>query len=172
MQPDEDNHELKICDEHPGYCNWIRDESSGEKVSVPFATHQIPLEAEERVRFFLHETMPQLDDRPFSFARICWCADTPDRSFLIGPHPDYPSLVLGVGDSGHGYMHIPAIGRFVVDSMEGSLNEKLKCAFRWRPEIAKDPTWVKNTLGRFGGPNKVMDFQKVKGWTKISTSML
>ena len=22
MEPDEDNHELKICDEHPGYCNW------------------------------------------------------------------------------------------------------------------------------------------------------
>lgn len=23
MEPDEDNHELKICDEHPGYCNWV-----------------------------------------------------------------------------------------------------------------------------------------------------
>lgn len=22
MEPDEDNHELKFCDEHPGYCNW------------------------------------------------------------------------------------------------------------------------------------------------------
>lgn len=23
MEPDEDNGELKICDEHPGYCNWV-----------------------------------------------------------------------------------------------------------------------------------------------------
>lgn len=23
MEPDEDKHELKICDEHPGYCNWV-----------------------------------------------------------------------------------------------------------------------------------------------------
>lgn len=23
LEPDEDNHELKICDEHPGYCNWV-----------------------------------------------------------------------------------------------------------------------------------------------------
>lgn len=22
MEPDEDNHELKLCDEHLGYCNW------------------------------------------------------------------------------------------------------------------------------------------------------
>lgn len=22
MEPDEDNHELEICNEHPGYCNW------------------------------------------------------------------------------------------------------------------------------------------------------
>jgi sarcosine oxidase / L-pipecolate oxidase len=171
MEPDEDNHELKICDEHPGYCNWVEDETS-RKVSLPFAKHQIPLEAEERVRSFLQETMPQLADRPFAFARICWCADTPDRSFLICRHPDYPSLILGIGDSGHGYMHIPAIGGFIVDAAEGRLREKLRTAFGWRPQIAEDPNWVKDTLGRFGGPNKVMDLQKVKGWTNISNSRL
>lgn len=26
MEPDEDHGELKICDEHPGYCNWSQDE--------------------------------------------------------------------------------------------------------------------------------------------------
>lgn len=71
MEPDEDRHELKICDEHPGYCNWVSD---GSKVrSKPFAKHQIPLESEQRVRQFLRETMPQLASRPLSFARICWC---------------------------------------------------------------------------------------------------
>lgn len=59
MEPDEDGHELKICDEHPGYCNWIVQgpDADGrgilqQKKSVPFARHQIPLEAEERVRRF------------------------------------------------------------------------------------------------------------------------
>jgi sarcosine oxidase/L-pipecolate oxidase len=172
MEPDEDHQELKICDEHPGYCNWVEVEGSKEKISLPFARHEIPLESEERVREFLRETMPQLAERPFAFARICWCADTPDRGFLMGAHPEYDSLVLGIGDSGHGYMHIPAIGGFIADSMEGCLDQRLKHAFRWRPEIAADPNWVNNTLGRFGGPNKVMDFQEVKGWTNISKEKL
>ena len=122
MEPDEDNLDLKICDEHPGYCNWITDAQNSEQRSVPFANHQIPAESERRVRRFLSETMPQLADRPFSFARICWCADTPNRAFLISKHPDYPSLVLGVGGSGHGFCHIPAIGGFIADALEDRLD--------------------------------------------------
>lgn len=109
MEPDEDCHELKICDEHPGYCNWIVQgpDADGrgilqQKKSIPFARHQIPLEAAERVRRFLGETMPRLAERPFAFARICWCADTADRVFLIDRHPEYASLVVAVGASGHG----------------------------------------------------------------------
>ncbi|OQV07624.1 hypothetical protein CLAIMM_12029 [Cladophialophora immunda] len=170
MEPDEDNHELKMCDEHPGYCNWIPDTAGPDphQISSPFARHQIPLESEVRCREFLRETMPHLADRPFSFARICWCADTPNRAFLISKHPDYASLVLGVGGSGHGFCHIPAIGGFIADAMEDKLDDKLKQSFRWRPETAKGRDW-KNLQGRFGpqGANRVMDFQDIKEWTNI-----
>jgi sarcosine oxidase/L-pipecolate oxidase len=91
MEPDAENRELKICDEHPGYTNF-QDIAEGGKASVPFAKHQIPKEAEERVRGFLGDTMPQLAERPFSFSRICWCADTVDRNFLIDWHPEYKSM--------------------------------------------------------------------------------
>jgi len=91
MEPDAENHELKICDEHPGYTNFLST-ADGSKASVPFAKHQIPKEAEDRVRGFLRDTMPQLAERPFSFARICWCADTVDRNFLIDWHPEYKSM--------------------------------------------------------------------------------
>ena len=38
MEPDEDKHELKICDEHPGYINFIETpQSLGKRRSVPFA---------------------------------------------------------------------------------------------------------------------------------------
>jgi len=75
MEPDEDNLELKICDEHPGYCNLVRDErSAGEWKSVPFARRQIPLVSEEGIRGFLRDCIPQLAEREFCFARICWCA--------------------------------------------------------------------------------------------------
>lgn len=57
MEPDAENHELKICDEHPGYCSLTED-VSGNKASVPFAKHQIPLETETCVREFSRDTMP------------------------------------------------------------------------------------------------------------------
>ncbi|KAI0110790.1 fructosyl amine:oxygen oxidoreductase [Nemania sp. FL0031] len=101
MEPSAETHELKICDEHPGYINPIYhedpsdnhllkelgdDKFKGERVIVgsrPFARRQIPLESEERIRAFLQETMPHLAGRPFSFARICWDTDTVDRMPLI-----------------------------------------------------------------------------------------
>lgn len=165
MEPDEDKHEMKICDEHPGYCNWIY-RADGERRSVPFARHQIPVESAERVRGLLWATMPQLAERPFSFARICWCADTVDRNFLIDYHPDHPSLLLAVGASGRGFSHIPSIGGFIVDRLEGKLNERIADAVRWRPEQAVNRNWD-DTQSRFGGPYKVMDFQKVTEWTNI-----
>lgn len=168
MEPDEDEHELKICDEHPGYLNLVENPETGRHVSLPFARHQIPLEAEKRARDFLRECMPHLAERPFSFARICWCADTPNRSFLITPHPEYKSLLLGVGASGHGFMHIPVIGSYIADALEGKLDERMAKSWRWRPETAVDRDW-KNTQGRYGGGDKVMDFQDVKEgeWTSI-----
>ncbi|KAK5078002.1 hypothetical protein LTR64_003594 [Lithohypha guttulata] len=171
MEPDEDNHELKICDEHPGYCNWETSPDGPQRVSTPFAYHQIPIEAEERIRSFLQDTMPHLADRPFSFARICWCADTPNRSFLISRHPNYPSLVLGVGGSGHGFSYIPAIGNVIADCLEDVMDPKQKQLFRWRPETAVDRDWS-DLQDRFGpeGSNHVMDFQRVKAWTNIEYS--
>ncbi|GME32188.1 FAD dependent oxidoreductase [Neofusicoccum parvum] len=171
MEPDEDNHELKICDEHPGYLNWTTDPKTGRMVSLPFAKDQIPLEAERRVREFLQECMPHLAQRPFSFARICWCADTPDRAFLITPHPEWKSLVLGVGGSGHGFMHMPIIGGYIADAMEGKLEGIMRRTWRWRPETAVGRDW-KDTQGRFGGGNVVMDFQDVKEneWTTIPSN--
>ncbi|KAJ5396836.1 hypothetical protein N7509_004949 [Penicillium cosmopolitanum] len=150
MEPDEDEHHLKICDEHPGYCKFIQDpNNAGEMKSSPFAKEQIPLEAEARAREFLRDTMPHLAERPFVFARICWDADTPDRAFLIDRHPDHPSLIVAVGGSGNGAMQMPTIGGFIVDALEGKLQKELKDVVRWRPELAVNRDW-KSTQNRFG----------------------
>jgi sarcosine oxidase/L-pipecolate oxidase len=168
MEPDAENHELKICDEHPGYCNWETNPTDAKRTSIPFAYHQIPKQAEERVRSFLQDTMPHLANRPFSFARICWCADTPDRAFLISRHPRYSSLVLGVGGSGHGFSYIPAIGGVVADCLEDKMDPYMQHRFRWRPETAVNRDWTARQ-DRFGPPgsNRVMDLHDVKEWTAI-----
>nr|OQO25227.1 hypothetical protein B0A51_05800 [Rachicladosporium sp. CCFEE 5018] len=172
MEPDAENHELKICEEHPGYCNWTAASLHNGGTSTPFARHQIPKDSEQGIRQFLQETMPHLADRPFSFARICWCADTPDREFLISKHPDYPSLVLGVGGSGHGFMHIPVIGKYIMQCMEDRLDPRMQRTWRWRPETAVGRDW-EALQGRWGGPNKVRNLADLgEGeWTEVGARL-
>lgn len=53
-----------------------------------------------------------------------------------------------------------------MDALEDKVPEKIHQLTRWNPEIAADRNW-RDTLGRFGGPNKVMDFHDVKEWTDV-----
>ncbi|KAM0547942.1 hypothetical protein ACHAO7_006897 [Fusarium culmorum] len=70
MEPDEDLHQLKMCDEHPGYVNWVQKPGAKFPRSIPFAKHQVPLESEHRMRDFLRDIMPQLAERPLVHARL------------------------------------------------------------------------------------------------------
>jgi sarcosine oxidase/L-pipecolate oxidase len=165
IEPNSGEKELKICDEHPGYVNFVFDELHEEKRSIPFARNQIPIESEHRIRNLLSETIPELAEREFSFARICWDADTVDRLFLIGQHPKHQSLTLAVGGSGHGFMCSPAVGILVAELLEGKMDQRLVRTLGWREDQAVDRNWW-DTQGRFGVETKVMDFQDVKEWTK------
>jgi sarcosine oxidase/L-pipecolate oxidase len=166
IEPDIEKGELKVCDEHPGYINLVLDEDAGEEKSVPFAKQQIPLEAEKRMRSFLREAMPHLAERKFTFARICWDADTMDRLFLIDRHPQLKSLVVAAGGSGHGFMCSPAVGTLVAELLEEKMDERVKRMVRWRPELAVNRDWW-DTQGRFGGDGCVMSFGHIEGWTEI-----
>lgn len=173
MEPDEDKHELKICDEHPGYCNWVEQPGSALPQSVPVAKHEVPASSERRMREFLREVMPHLADRPFTFARMCWCVDTLNRAFLITYHPKHPSLVVASGDSGHGFMHIPSIGGFIVECLEKKLEPKFAKSWRWRPETSRE-FWGNDKLDRFGAGNKMLDVKETEteGWTNTSQTAL
>ncbi|KAF3005040.1 hypothetical protein E8E13_009211 [Curvularia kusanoi] len=166
IEPDAEKHEMKLCDEHPGYINPVIE--GGKFRSVPFARHQIPAESEARMRLFLRETMPQLAEREFSFARMCWDADTVDRRFLIDKHPNIENLIVAVGGSGNGFMTCPAIGILVADILDnsGDIEARVKKMLRWRPETAVDRDWW-NSQGRYGADGKVMDLRDVTEWTKI-----
>jgi sarcosine oxidase/L-pipecolate oxidase len=164
IEPDVEKHEMKLCDEHPGYINPV--DEHNDMRSVPFARQQIPKEAETRMRLLLSETMPQLANREFSFARMCWDADTVDRIFLIDKHPELQNLVIAVGGSGNGFMTCPAIGVLVADVVEDKSEERLKKIMRWRPEMSvQRDLW--SAQGRYGADWKVMDLREVKEWTTI-----
>lgn len=174
MEPSAETHELKICDEHPGYISPVYSSENGKILgSKPFARHQIPIESEARARNFLRETMPHLADRNFSFARICWDADTPDRMPLIDwyPHsrPGKRNFLLAVGGSGHGFKVMPAIGQVVLEFLQDRVDERTRRALKWRPETAVNRNWW-DVQDRWGAEGKVMDFGDVKEWTSIGES--
>ncbi|KEQ78377.1 fructosyl amine:oxygen oxidoreductase [Aureobasidium pullulans EXF-150] len=168
VEPDAEKRELKFCDEHPGYINMVKNAtpgySEGTTHSQPFARHQIPVESETRMRKFLQEAMPQIANRDFSFARICWDADTVDRQFLIDRPEGKNGLVVAAGGSGMGFMMMPVVGQLIVDRMEDVMEEKLQKGLRWRPEQAVGRDW-QAIQDRHGGEGKIMDFHDVKGWT-------
>ena len=50
--------------------------------------------------------------------------------------------------------------------MEDKIPQKVHKLIKWDPEIAQNRNW-NDTLGRFGGPNRVMDFHEVNEWTSV-----
>lgn len=108
-------------------------------------------------------------EREFSFARVCWDADTVDRQFLISKHPRTKNLVVAGGGSGMGFMMMPVVGQLIADTLEDCIEERLAKGLRWRPELAKGRDWM-STQGRFGADGGVMDFQNVRGWTDGTNS--
>ena len=75
---------------------------------------------------------------------------------------------LGLGASGHGFMHIPVVGKYIVQCLEGKLDPKMQRSWRWRSETAVNRDWDA-LQGRGGGPNKLRDFASIAEdqWTTL-----
>lgn len=155
----DENNEIKICNEFPGYTNL---NEKGE--SMPFYKMEIPLEAAEDVRQYLRETMPKFADRPFVKTRICWCTDSPDRELILCTHPKYLNLSVASGDSGKSFMLLPVIGKYVAKIAlygDHSSNEEDRKTWRWRPETSDSRD---NTQDRYGGKGIVTDLKDIDLW--------
>ena len=65
-------------------------------------------------------------------------ADTPDANAILGQVPEVAGLYLACGFSGHGFMHSPAVGRIMADSiLAGKVSPDISCLTLDR---FKDPT--------------------------------
>lgn len=136
------NKTLKVARHSYGYLNPTGPSSSstGPVVSAP-ATHltsppvrSIPAADEAALRAAMCEMvpLPGLRDRPFRETKLCWYTDTVDGDFIIDYHPDYRSLFLATGGSGHGFKFLPVIGDRIAATMFGHCPEAFrgKWAFR------------------------------------------
>jgi len=46
---------------------------------------------------------------------VCMYTNSPDRHFMIGPHPDHPNVIVATGFSGHGFKFAPVLGEALAD---------------------------------------------------------
>ncbi|KAK2599617.1 hypothetical protein N8I77_011355 [Diaporthe amygdali] len=99
-------------------------------------TQSIPPADEAALRAAVREMvpLPELHDRPFKATKLCWYTDTADGDFIIDYHPDYRSLFLATGGSGHGFKFLPVIGDRIAATMFGRCPE----AFRGKWSFRKD----------------------------------
>ncbi|KAL2845260.1 FAD dependent oxidoreductase [Aspergillus pseudoustus] len=117
--------------------NTRTDPVSGITTSIPHTFVQspgdtLPLEIERTMRRNLRRVLPELADRPFSYTRLCWDADTADRHFLVTPHPAHKRLFVAAGGSAHGFKFLPVVGKYVADLLEGKLDDSTRKAWQWR----------------------------------------
>jgi len=118
--------------------NHRRDTHSTIHTSIPHTFQDnpsdgLPLEIEQTMRTNLRRVFPDLADRPFCYTRLCWDADTPDRHFLVAPHPRHRGMFLATGGSAHGFKFMPILGKYVADMLEGKLEPAIATAWAWRP---------------------------------------
>lgn len=81
-----------------------------------------PSEREQRVRAdeeaavtsLVHRFLPTLTERPVDGA-VCYYTNTPDRHFVIGPHPVDGRIILASACSGHGFKFASALGEVLAD---------------------------------------------------------
>lgn len=154
----DENNEIKIVNEFPGYTRYTEGES------VPFYSSEIPKEAADGIRQYLEETMPYFKDREFVQTRLCWCTDSPNRELILCTHPELKNLTIASGDSGKSFALMPIIGKYiatVASEGETALNLNDRESWKWRPETAAKRD---KKQGRWGGREVVTDLKDYTEW--------
>ncbi len=91
----------------------------GEIVHPDTVSRQVEDGEEEVVRSLLDRLVPGVVGRRLD-ASVCLYSNTPDRHFLVGPHPAFPQVTVLGGGSGHAFKFAPALGQRVADLVQGS----------------------------------------------------
>lgn len=69
---------------------------------------------EAAVTTLVRRFLPTLAERPVDSA-VCHYTNTPDRHFVIGPHPEDARILLASACSGHGFKFASALGEVLAD---------------------------------------------------------
>ena len=76
-----------------------------------------PIRADEvqAMRRWLQTRVPSLAAGGWLGAKPCLYTLTPDEHFVVGRHPEHPSIAVACGFSGHGFKFAPVVGEILAD---------------------------------------------------------
>ena len=122
---------------------------------IPCTPQTIDREVHEeevaRLRGYLDRHVPALAGRCVG-ARTCMYTNTPDLDFVLSKHPEFESVAMAAGFSGHGYKFCSVVGEILADlATEGSTRHPtdLFSPVRFEPEPGgeAEASTVRNTTG-------------------------
>ena len=92
----------------------MADDGLGEETTADTVDRTLDETTRDRLRAWIDEIMPD-GDVDYVSGDTCMYTLTPDRDFLIGPHPDHPNVLIAAGFSGHGFKFSTLVGRILAD---------------------------------------------------------
>lgn len=147
--PDPQTKMMKLCLTGRGIKRSVGDPFHGHrKTSLPryhneHPSDTFPKDGVPAIRRLLEKYVPELADHKLFGSKICWFADRDESHFLIDRVPGFSNLYVASGDSGHGYKFFPNIGKYVVQKIEGVLDEQMSKSWKWESRLgaeAVDPS--------------------------------
>lgn len=124
--------QVKLARHAFGYSN---PQPSINGASLPAFPERLPAVDQEILVNFLKDCLPSADiDNRQLRARICWYLDTTTSDFLVCFHPEFDSLFVATGGSGHAFKFLPVLGTKVVEVLDGK--DSRECAGFWTKKWA------------------------------------
>src|SRR6266498_1801446 len=89
--------------------------------SSPEKLTSIPETALSMIESFVADFLPELAAHGIgvSKTRMCWYNDSFDNHFVVDRVPSKRNLIVATGGSGHSFMFLPNVGKWVADIIEG-----------------------------------------------------
>ncbi len=92
----------------------VADDGLGAEYAPSEVDRTLDMSKRDELQDWLETIMP---GSGFSYVEgsTCMYTVTPDRDFLIGPHPGNPNVIVGAGFSGHGFKFSTLVGKILAD---------------------------------------------------------
>lgn len=93
----------------------------------------------------------------FDKYRICWDAFSSSSDFIITPQPAAENLYIATCGSFHGWKFFPVLGKYVMQMIEGDLEQELVDKWHWdanRPAKETNPDFPRHDMRDLGYPGR------------------